>query len=321
MDPFAPIFKALGDATRLRVLRVLLSGAFNVNELVGILDLGQSRASRHLKILLDAGLVSARREGSWVYYTLSDRWSGSARTDSEPGRFLRILAKELDGTNGASASAAARDRLAVERCLGERRRSAETFFRDVANDWDSRRDQFQGPSDHLNQLVSSLQTTEGTIVDLGTGTGVLLERLSSRAERVIGVDAAAEMLDVARANVASSGIDNVDLRLGTLEHLPLPDGEADVMVANMVLHHVAHPPDAIREIHRGLREGGRVLVADFLAHGEESYRERLGDLWLGFEPRDIERWLDEGEFDIEDSAEMPEAENRPGVLLVEARKR
>ena len=319
MDPLVPIFKALGDGTRLRVLRVLRTGSFNVNELVSILEIGQSRVSRHLKILLDAGLVSARREGQWVFYTLTGLWSGGANGASQPGRFLRILSRELDSANDAVDSE--RDQLAVQRCLEERRRRAGTFFRDVADDWDSHRDRIQGPSEHLDQLVHSLEGTVGTVVDLGTGTGVLLERLCARAKQVIGIDAASEMLEVAREKTTRSGIGNVDLRLGTFEHLPLLDGEADVMVANMVLHHVANPPDAIREVHRGLRRGGRFLLADFVAHEEESYREHLGDLWLGFEPHDVERWLDEGEFEIETSAEISGAANRPDLLLLEARKR
>ena len=110
-------------------------------------------------------------------------------------------------------------------------------------------------------------------------------------------------------------------RLGTLEHLPVSDAEADAMVGNMVLHHVGNPPDALREVHRGLRAGGRFLLADLSAHHEESYRERLGDLWLGFERRDLERWLEEAEFDLESIEELRLAEGRPSVLLLTARRR
>jgi len=314
------MLKALADETRLRALRVLRSGPFNVNELVRILEVGQSRISRHLRILLDAGLVEARREGSWVYYRHAAAWSG--KEAGSPGRFLRVLSREIGALDGEEH---VRDDAGVERCLDARRQRAEQFFKEIAEDFDAAREQIQGPADHVAKLVELLDGADAesveTLVDLGTGTGVLLETLSHKAERVIGVDAAAEMLDVARGHSTRRGLKNVDLRLGTLEHLPLPDGEADVMVANMVLHHVAHPPDALREARRGLRNDGRLLVADFAAHSEESYRERLGDLWLGFELEEISRWLDEAEFDLAESVQLPPADHRPGVLLLEARRR
>lgn len=312
METLLATLKALGDATRLRLVDVLQSGAFNVNELVGILGVGQSRVSRHLKILLDAGLVDARREGTWVYYTLSEEWSGQGNGE-RPRRFLRLLAREIaSGDPGA--------RTAIESCLLERRRRSEEFFRDVAETWDAHRDSLQGSPVHLLPLVEAVGRA-GTVVDLGTGTGVLLARLSPLAERVIGIDSSEEMLQVARRKVAEEGLPNVELRLGSLEHLPVPDAEANAMVANMVLHHVARPPDALREVHRGLCPGGRLVLADFEAHGQESYREQLGDLWLGFERRDLERWLDATEFDVEHARRIPGEGGRPAVMLFQARRR
>lgn len=307
MQPYLASFKALADSTRLRLLGVLQAGAFNVNELVGILAMGQSRVSRHLKILLDAELVEARREGVWVYYRLSDRWSGG----SANLRYLRVLARELRAQlNG--------EQQAIDECLQKRRKTSHNFFERVAPRWNEHRDQVQGAPEYIEDLASRVDAA-ATVVDLGTGTGLLLPRLSVCAQSVIGIDSSSEMLQEARRHVASSTLDNVELRLGELEHLPISDSGADAMVANMVLHHVAHPPQALREVHRGLCPGGRFLLADFAPHEEEVYRDKLGDLWLGFERRDLERWLNETGFKIEEFSEYPDNGERPTVVLVSAR--
>jgi len=323
MDRILATCKALADETRLRVVRILTQGSFNVNELARILGMGQSRVSRHLRILLDAGLVTARREGSWAYYTLSGSWTGGRERaargqERRPSpRFLRLLASEL--ARASETPQAAADDEAVRRSMDERRSRAETFFRGVAERWDSERDRIAGPPEHLDLLVEMLGRPR-TTVDLGTGTGVLLSRLAARSARVIGIDAAEEMLRVARRRVVDEELPGVELRLGSLEHLPLSDGEADVMVANMVLHHVANPPDALREVRRGLREGGRFVLADFAAHLVESYRERLGDLWLGFRRDELESWLAEAGLIPEGVKEIAGRDGRPGVLLLSARK-
>lgn len=316
--PYVPVniyltsFKALADETRLRIVAILRSGAFNVNELVRILGMGQSRVSRHLKILSDAELVDARRDGVWVYYRLSELWKGRGSLRGRPHlRYLRVLARELPR---------GRDRQAIQGCLRARRERASRFFKGVAPEWDRQRDRVQGRPQHLDDLARDLGRA-GTVVDLGTGTGVLLSRLSPRARHVIGVDASSEMLDVARRNVEADGLANVELRLGTLEHLPLADHQADAMVANMVLHHVANPAEVLREVRRGLKPGGLFLLADLAPHAEESYREELGALWLGFERREIEGWLEEADLELTDFREIPHPEGGPAVIVVTARAR
>jgi ubiquinone/menaquinone biosynthesis C-methylase UbiE/DNA-binding transcriptional ArsR family regulator len=315
MDPVLVTLRALGDDTRLRLLGALRRGAFHVNELVRILAMGQSRVSRHLKILLDADLVTARREGNSVYYALVDAWAGGGTKTGL--RFLPTLAEALASRQFPGADA---DEAAIGQCLDDRRGHAARFFKDVAGQWDTRRDTVQGPPWYLDQLAAVLGTSD-TVVDLGTGTGVLLAALSPRARRVIGIDRQEEMLQVARRSVADAQLQNVELRLGTLEHLPIPDAEADTMVAHMVLHHVSHPPDALREIHRGLQPGGRFVVVDLVAHTEESYREHLGDLWLGFETEHLKGWLDAADFELEQFEELPSDNGRPGIVLLAARRR
>ena len=316
MQDLLGTLRALGDETRLRIACVLLAGSFNVNELVSILGMGQSRVSRHLRILLDAGLVQARREGTWVYYLLSDRWQGGEGGSGGEGSAERLL----EGLAQRLADELDAERAAIDACFASRRDKAEQFFSDVASGWDKRRDEIQGPPEYLDRLIG-LVDHPATAVDLGTGTGVLLSRLSPRAERVIGIDASADMLKVARENVHAWGLDNVEFRLGAVEHLPLPDGEVDAIVANMVLHHVAQPEQALKEACRSLTSNGRLLIADFTPHGNEEYREKLGDLWLGFENEELEVWLKNAELEMREYEKSPAEGGRPAIFLAVAEKR
>jgi ArsR family transcriptional regulator len=178
------------------------------------------------------------------------------------------------------------DGAAIRAVLERRRRATSAFFRRAAPEWDALRDVALGPPTHLEKLVELVGRPE-TVVDLGTGTGVLLERLAPIAHHVIGVDSSPEMLDLARHRAGP----NTELRLGALEHLPLRDGEADAMTANLVLHHLANPPEALREMSRGLRAGGRLVIADLEEHDRESFWQTLGAQWPGFRQEEISHWL------------------------------
>jgi ArsR family transcriptional regulator len=307
LDSILQATKATADANRLRLLRVLSGGPFNVAELTEILGLGQSTVSRHLRILSDAGLVSVRRSGTWAYYSLQAPESNGFST-----RLLSLLIEELSSVeNGDGAR--------IERVLARRRHATSVFFRDAARDWDRRRDATLGPPTHTERMLE-LVGEGGTVVDLGTGTGVLLQSLARAADRVIGVDASPEMLEHARRRVRQGDLPNTELRLGAFEHLPLSDGEADAMVANLVLHHVADVPQVLREIRRGLAEGGRLLIAELEEHDHETFWLSLGAQWPGFRPEEIRGWLDAAGFDevrCERGRREPEGD-RPGVFLMEA---
>ncbi len=308
--------KALADETRLRILRILMTGTYNVNELVAILAMGQSRVSRHLRILSDAGLVRPRRQGTWVYYGLTGLWEGETRSG-----FLPSFADELSANPLPLAGA---DDRGIKACLGRRRKQAEQFFSSVAERADSQRDEIEGPAGHHSVIVELLGENNGepgTVVDLGTGTGRLLPLLARAARRVIGIDGAREMMDVARRRAEDEGDLEVELRLGSLEHLPLGDGEADAMVANMVLHHVANPQAALREVYRGLAAEGRFLLADYESHEFEFHREKLGDLWLGFDRDELSGWLELAGFEIESERELPGNRRRPGVFVMACKRK
>jgi len=295
--------KALGDPSRLVLARLLIAGSFNVTELTRILDVGQSTVSRNLRILVDANLLSSRREGRLVFYT----W----RTDlAQSGLDLQDwVATHVPTVDGAVARR-------LQEVWDERRERSATFFAGDARGDDQ--DAWLGSADCLPHLLQAVPD-HGVVVDLGTGTGRILPELSRRAERIIAVDASPTMLEQARKRVDASGIGGIDFRLGDLAHLPLHDGEVDAVVANMVLHHAPEPAQAVAEIHRVLRPGGKLLLGDFLPHDQEWMRERFADQWLGFSTSDISHWLGEAGFcSLSFESIPPPKEGAPGAFVASA---
>lgn len=261
--------KALADETRLRLARLLLVHELNVGELVAVLGMGQSRISRHLRVLVESGLLTARRDGLWVFYK-ADR-QGRAR------ELLRALAPLLDDAADGRDLDFAREALA--------RRALETrhFFDSIAATWRDLRREVLGDLD-LEGLIAARLPACRAAADLGCGPGGLLPVLAGKAERVIGVDSAPAMLELARRNADSPA---VSLRVGELEHLPLADGEVQAAVMSLTLHHLPDPGAALAEARRVLAPGGTLVVVDFLKHSVESMRVRFGDRWLGFSPEEM----------------------------------
>ncbi len=258
--------KALADETRLRLALVLRRYELSVNELVTLLGMGQSRVSRHLKILAEAGLLQARRDGLWVFYSAPSSGSGREFLD-------RVLPAVHEGSRADLDMAA---RIVEERALKTRQ-----FFNAIAEDWDELNREVLGDFRLPEAVLAAVPEGCGTGVDLGCGTGEVLELLRGACREVIGVDGSPRMLELARRRFGDAG-DDVSLRIGELDHLPLRDGEADFACINLVLHHLSHPEIALREIARVLRPGGHALVTDFDRHQAESMRNVYGDRWLGF---------------------------------------
>ena len=276
--------KALADETRLRLLGVLARHELNVGEIVQVMDMGQSRISRHLKILMDAGLVGCQRHGLWAFY------SASASNGSRA-----LLTAVLEGLAGLPEHKVDLD--AAAQVLSERRRSTTRFFDGVASDWKRLSREMLGDFELGQAILGSLESSGrqlGTVVDLGCGPGLLLGHLAGAADCVIGVDNSARMLDAA-AKLLPEGPE-VSLRIGDLEHLPLRDGEADAAVMSLVLHHLASPQAGVAEMGRVVRPGGRAVLADFLLHDNEALRTGYGDRWLGFAPDDLRSWLERAGF-------------------------
>ncbi|UCH94917.1 MAG: ArsR family transcriptional regulator [Candidatus Aminicenantes bacterium] len=276
-------FKALADETRLRLVHLSLHYELNVNEIVAILGMGQSRISRHLKILTDSHLLTFRRDGLWTFY--------SAVTEGEGYNFIQSI-KYLFGTTPIfTEDLAEADRVLEKRSLEETR-----FFDSIAEDWEKLKREIIGDV-NLNALILQAVPVSDTIVDIGCGTGDLLVPLKEKSKLVIGVDKSPKMLHEAKRRFAEDGED-VDLRIGEVEHLPLREGEADLAVINMVLHHAVHPLKAFSEANRVLKKGDAFIIVDLLRHHLERMRERYGDRWLGFSITDIKKWLKSNGFNI-----------------------
>ncbi len=275
------LFKALSDETRMRLLNLSIHYELNVNEIVSVLEMGQSRISRHLKILTDCGLLSFRRDGLWIFY--------SAATEGEGFDFIQSI-KHLLNHNSQFQE----DLEAAEKCIVKRTKKTTLFFNSISKNWELLKRDIIGDLD-LNGKIIQIIPSSDTIVDLGCGTGDLLPLLKSKSLHVIGVEKSVKMLEEARKHYELER-DGIDIRIGELEHLPLRDEEADIAVTNLVLHHLSEPKKAIKEVHRILKSNGGFIIIDLLLHQDESMRHEFGDLWLGFSMDVLKNWLKESGF-------------------------
>ncbi|MGD0585925.1 MAG: metalloregulator ArsR/SmtB family transcription factor [Oryzomonas sp.] len=294
--------KALADPSRLRLVAVLLRGEFTVQELTHILAMGQSRISRHLKILTEAGVLSVKRQGTWSYYRAGE-------VNNFFGAIRPSLERELNSLPERS-----RDLSAVAAALEERRRRSQEFFDRHAHQWDDLARTLL-PVPEYRRFLLELVPAGATVLEIGIGTGGLLAELAKRAAQVIGVDHSQAMLEEARRRLEHNGSDTIELRLGEMSHLPLPDASVGCVVANMVLHHAADPGAVLHEIRRVLTPGGVLLLADLARHEREAAREQLADQWLGFEQMELTAWLEEAGF-FEVSCEWIEGESGQETVLV-----
>ncbi len=302
------VLKALSDPCRLRLVAILMRGEYTVQELTAMLRMGQSRISRHLKILTEAGVLSVKRQGTWSYYSAGGEslFFASIRAAVEKG------VKELPDYQT--------DMAAVADLLEQRRRRSQQFFDMHARQLDYLARTLLPVPDYQQQFLS-LVPKVGSIVEIGLGTGGLLPSLARKAETVIGVDHSSAMLDEARRRLDNDGIRGVELRLGEMGHLPLPDGSVDCAVLNMVLHHAADPQAVLFEIRRVLINGGRLTIADLERHERELAREQLADQWLGFEKSDLGGWLTVAGFETLVMEQVIPGEGQESVLLIQAQKK
>ena len=277
MDRLLDIFRALGDPTRLRIFALLRRMELSVGELAQVLGQSQPRVSRHVRILADAGLTTRRREGSWVFLALAED------RHNEP-----LLAAIEHATEGWAEEDAAR--LASVRA--ERAAAAERYFAARAEEWDAIRSLYV-PEQQVEAAMADMLADRpvGRLVDLGTGTGRMLELFGAEAARAVGVDRSPEMLRLARAKLAEA-VPAAELRQGDLSALPLGDAVADTVILHQVLHFVPQPGTALQEAARLVADGGRMLIVDFAPHEREELRTRDAHQRLGFSDAQIEGWLD-----------------------------
>ncbi len=270
MDMLLTALRAAAETTRLRLLALANRGSFCVTDFAEILGQSQPRLSRHLKLLCESGLLSRAREGSTVWFSLPP---------DALGDLARTLVERLPEDDPLLAS----DRRQAARVLAERARVASAQFRLQGEDWDEM--QALGlPAARVEAAIEELLggPSLGRVLDIGTGTGRLLELLAPRASSALGIDASRAMLGLARGRLASPGLQHCGVRQADMYRLPLADASYDVAILQMVLHYAEDPAAALREAARVLRPGGRLLVIDLAAHERSDLTARLAHVWPGF---------------------------------------
>ncbi len=297
--------RAAGEETRLRIIALLSEGELSVSDLTDILGQSQPRISRHLKLLAEAGLVRRSREGAWAFFRLDETGAG--------GAFAASLAAWLDRSDAVLA--ADRERLAAVR--GMRAEVAQSYFASVARDWDRLR-RLHVPDTAVEAAVEAAvgKGTPGSVLDLGTGTGRMLERIAPKFGRAVGVDANHAMLAVARANLEKAGLSRVELRQGDIYALPFPRGAFDCVIIHQVLHFLDDPGRAVREAAAMLSPGGRLIVVDFAPHDMEFLRTEHAHRRLGFSRAQIAGWFAEAGLSCDLADEITLAGGASGQLPV-----
>ncbi len=281
MTKILEIFAALADPTRLRIVSLLRAMELSVGEIAQALGQSQPRVSRHVKILADAGIAERRKEGSWVFLGLG-----------EAKRIAPLLAA-IDAWTAEYGEdpwvVADNARLAAIRA--DRASAAEEYFNAHAAEWDAMRSLHVAESEVEAAVRAALAGRNiGRLVDIGTGTGRMIELFGAQAESAIGVDRSPEMLRLARAKLAATS-SPADLRQGDMYTLPLASASADVVILHQVLHYAQQPNAAIAEAARLLAPGGRLLVVDFGPHEKEELRSKHAHARLGFADEQIANWF------------------------------
>jgi ArsR family transcriptional regulator len=286
--PLADRFQALADPTRLRILALLRLMELSVGELAQVLGQSQPRVSRHLKILADAGVLERRKEGSWVFLTLVD-----------PERVEPLFALVDRWADAATEALFASGASRTESIRAERAEAANRYFTSHAQVWDQIRSLHVAESEVERAIDSALgRRPLGRLVDVGTGTGRMIELFGPRASQATGIDRSSEMLRLARVKLEAARIPS-SLRQGDMYALPLADHSADSIIIHQVLHYAHSPAKAIAEASRVLAPGGTLLVVDFAAHEREELRERDAHIRLGFEDEVMTAWFASAGLDVD----------------------
>lgn len=283
------LLRALADATRQCLLKLLMVEELNVTELVDILALPQSTVSRHLRTLREAGLVHDRREGTSTLYSAATHTVAAEQGAAEQGEAEEDLGAVLSAWLARRPlPPVMRERL--ERVIRHREMSGSGFFDRLGKRWDDLRESAFGTT-FATEALLSLLPRHGTVLDIGTGTGDILPVLAGNFERVIAVEPAKNMLACARQRVGEYGLSNVSFCQGALASLPVAAKTVDLAVAILVVHHVQDRGQALAEMRRVVRPGGRVLIVEQEAHENQAFYETMRDLWWGFSPEELARDL------------------------------
>jgi ubiquinone/menaquinone biosynthesis C-methylase UbiE len=273
---------ATGEETRLRILVLLAEAELTVSELTEILRQSQPRISRHLKLLADAGLVERFREGSWAFFRRTEQGAAAAVADRVVG--------ELDPADPVVV----RDRERLAGVRAARVKVAQDYFGRHAAEWDRIR-RLHTADDRVEDAIRKLllERPFRTLLDLGTGTGRILELFGHDIERGLGIDLSLDMLSVARSRLDHAGLKNCSVRQGDIFDLAVSRDSFDVVIVHQVLHFLDDGGRAIREAARVLRPQGRLLVVDFAPHEFEFLRDEHAHRRLGFSPETVTQWMEQ----------------------------
>ncbi len=280
MEKLLAGLRAAGETTRLRLLHLLSQGEFNVSEITRILGHSQPRVSRHLKLMVEAGLLERYKEASWVLFRLAEH--GQAAD----------LARAILALLPADDPVLERDRTRLAEIIGERHAAAMTYFSANAANWDQLRS-LHVSEDLVEAAMKRLvgEAPVGLFLDLGTGTARVLQLFSPLAEQAVGIDQSRDMLAVARANLEVAHERRAQVRQGDIMALPFASGAADLVTIHQVLHYLDDPARALIEAARVLSPGGRLLIVDFAPHELEFLREDHAHRRLGIADEAMAGWL------------------------------
>ena len=305
LDDIVEILKAAGEPTRLRLIALLSHGDLTVTDLTDILGQSQPRISRHLKLLAEAGLVDRYQEGAWAFFRLSQ--GGAAVT----------LVRRLLETADPADPVFARDdeRLRVLKKI--RADKAQAYFSRNAAEWDAVRRLHVSEAEVEAKLAAMIGPEPvDAFLDLGTGTGRILQLFEGLYRRGVGVDASRDMLAVARANLDRAGITKASIRHGDIFNLPLERDEFDVVTIHQVLHFLDEPEAAVAEAARMLAPGGRLAIIDLAPHALEHLRDEHAHIRLGFSHQTLSEWLEKAGLAVEEIVDLKPAHSAADALTV-----
>ena len=305
MEKIAIALKALGHPERLRILVLLSRGELTVSELTQILALSQPRVTQYIKTLEAAEIIERLKEGSWVFSRIKRGNEGISAVVASALASIPETDKEIIA-----------DRRRLDDVRASRAEAAQAFFAKVANDRDQLSAEYLPRGDietHMLDLVGN--DTFEFMVDLGTGTGRILEVFADRVKRGSGIDSNHDMLKVARHNLASDALSHLSVRQGDLHNAPLESGVSDFVTIHQVLHFLDEPEHAIAEAARLLLPGGQILIVDFDTHSRDEFRDKYAHRRLGFSDSDIEGWMEKAGLTLTQTRRVQTRPDSPAVKL------
>lgn len=280
IEPLLSALRAVAEPTRLRLLALCAHGELTVSELVGILGQSQPRVSRHLKLLTDAGLLERIREGSWVFHRQAQQGAAAHLVEQ-----LNDMLPDHDAT-------LARDLERLSLVKNEREQAAADYFRRNAESWDRLRSLHVDDSVVERVMLDMLEEYQiDELLDVGTGTGRMLELFGGRLIKGVGIDLSREMLGVARVKLERAGLDNCTVRQAEMYQIPFQARTFDLVTLHQVLHFLDRPGQALGEAARVLKAGGLFLLVDFTPHNEENLRDEHAHRRLGFDDAEVATWF------------------------------